>query len=156
MKRTLLAIAMLLVLPAAARAQSAEAEVMAVVDRLFDAMRARDTATMRSLFTPDARLIRGRVADGKTTLEVTAMSDFIENIAGAPPGLLLDEKLYAPEVRIDGNLATVWTFYTFHAGDRFSHCGVDAIQMIRFDDSWKMVHLADTARRENCDPPAGG
>jgi hypothetical protein len=31
--------------------------VLATVQRLFEAMRARDTATMRSLFAPGARLV---------------------------------------------------------------------------------------------------
>jgi len=51
--------------PAAARAQTDERrEVLAVVQRLFDAMRTRDSATMRSVFDPAGRLVSIRVRQG--------------------------------------------------------------------------------------------
>jgi hypothetical protein len=151
---TFVVVAAALLVPAAARAQagSEEAEVMAVVEKLFDAMRARDTTAMRSVFVPGARLVRGSTATGETTVDMTDIGDFITSIANAPPGLLIDERIYDHEVRIDGNLATVWVHYTLYLGDRLSHCGVDAVQLLRLSDGWKMVNLADTMRRENCDP----
>ena len=36
-----------------------------------------------------------------------------------------------PEVRIDGPVAQVWTYYTFRSGTTFSHCGTDAVSLIR-------------------------
>lgn len=155
--RTFVVVVATLLVPAAAQAQagSEEAEVMAVIEELFDAMRARDTTAMRSLFAPEARLVRGSTANGETTVNVTDVGDFITSIANAPPGLLIDERIYDPEVRIDGNLATVWVHYTLYLGDRLSHCGVDAVQLLRLSDGWKMVNLADTMRREDCDPANG-
>ena len=48
--------------PAAAGAQTDERrEVLAVVQRLFDAMRTRDSAAMRSVFDPAGRLVSIRV-----------------------------------------------------------------------------------------------
>src|SRR5256885_3716182 len=39
------------------------------------------------------------------------------------------ERMWNPEVRIDGGIATLWTPYDFHVGPRFSHCGYDAFQL---------------------------
>jgi hypothetical protein len=61
-----------------------------------------------------------------------------------------NERMFAPEVRIDGSLATVWTEYDFHLGTQFSHCGVDAFQLLKTSAGWKIVALSDTARREGC------
>jgi hypothetical protein len=44
----------------------------------------------------------------------------------------------------------VWTRYAFYAGEQFSHCGVDAIQLGWTVDGWRIVALADTRRREGC------
>lgn len=144
--------------PSALNAQQSdprEAAVIAVFQKLFDGMRTRDTTMMRSVFDPGAKLVRGSTRDGRTVVQTTSIDQFIASIGRAPAGDQLIERVYAPEVRIDGNLATIWTFYTFHVGDRFSHCGIDAAQLLETDQGWKIVHLADTARRENCDPPGG-
>jgi hypothetical protein len=66
--------------------------------------------------------------------------------------LLLDEVLHDVEVRVDGPLATVWTYYDFFAGGEFSHCGYDAMQLLKVRGDWKIVALADTRRTEGCRP----
>lgn len=145
-----LVLAGVLLAPLPARAQSAEAEVVAVVERLFDGMRARDTTLMRSTFDASARLY-GLTRDGE--IRVTPIDAFLGSIASGDTSVVLDEKIYAPEVRIDGNLASVWTFYTLHVGERFSHCGIDALILYRGNNGWKIVSLGDTRRTEGCDPP---
>ena len=71
-------------------------------------------------------------------------------MASAPPGLVLDERLYHPQVRVSDGLAQVWVEYDFYAGERFSHCGVDSLVLARSADGWRIVHVADTRRREGC------
>lgn len=134
--------------PASVAPSTAEEQaVLAVVDQLFDGMRARDTASMSAVFAPEARFY-GIGRDGQVT--VTLPSDFMAGISRAPEGVLLDEVLHEPEVRVDGPLATVWTYYDFIAGGEFSHCGYDAMQLLRTSGGWKIVALADTRRREGC------
>lgn len=126
---------------------SEEQAVRAVVDRLFDGMRSRDTTAIRSTFAEEAQFYSlGR--DGG--VEITTPTEFITSISKAPPELVLDEVLHDVEVRIDGPLAVVWTYYDFFAGDRFSHCGYDAMQMLKVGGEWKIVALSDTRRREGC------
>lgn len=157
MRRPVLRILFALLLPSLfapvpARAQDAEREqVIAVVERLFEGMRTRDTTMMRSTFAPGAHLY-GVAQDG--TLRAMSPDGFIASIGGRQ-GAPVDERVFAPQVRIDGNLATVWTFYTLHVGEEFSHCGVDAFLMYRMADGWKIAALGDTRRRENCEPPGG-
>ena len=130
---------------------AARAEVVSVVEKLFDGMRARDTVAIRSVFDPSARLVNASGRGGGVS--VTTVDQFVISIGRAPDGVELIERIYAPEVRIDSNLASVWTFYTFHRGEQFSHCGIDAIQLLRTAGAWKIVHIADTRRTERCEPP---
>lgn len=136
-----------------ARALAAQATeeqaVMAVVTRLFDGMRARDTAIMRSTFAPGTRLLRAGVRQGELGVAPTAADEFIR-IVGSATGPVWDERIHGAEIRIDGTLASVWTAYEFYLGDKFSHCGVDAFHLARFRDGWKIIGLADTQRREGC------
>ena len=56
--------------------------------------------------------------------------------------------------RIDDDLAQVWTDYAFYAGEKFSHCGIDAFQLIRGSDGrWRIINLIDTRRQEPCERP---
>jgi hypothetical protein len=127
-----------------------ERAVLAVLTRLFDAMRARDTAAMRATFAPGASLASSSERDGRPVVQHDSLGRFLASIAAAPPGLLLDERLHGPQVRVSDGLATVWVEYDFYAGERFSHCGIDAVHLGRTADGWRIVHLMDTRRRTGC------
>ena len=124
------------------------AAVTGVVTRLFDAMRARDTTTMRALFVPNASMQSLR--DSAVTFD--KIDGWIAGVARAPQGVVLDERLGPQQVRIDGNLATVWVDYWFFVGPRFSHCGVDAFQLARINGTWKIFSVVDTRRTTGCGP----
>lgn len=128
---------------------SAEKEALAVVVRLFDGMRDRDRATLESVFHESARLMSAGERDGVPGVGETPIPRFIESIVGSE-GPLLDERLYNPEVRVDGNLATVWVEYDFYRGEDFSHCGYDAFQLAMTPEGWKIIQITDTRRREGC------
>jgi Putative lumazine-binding len=124
--------------------------IVAVITKLFNGMRARDTAAMRGLFHEAAVLRSASVRQGQNTIEADAIGDWFGSVVGAPADLLLDERLGPPEVRVDGNLAGVWVYYEFYAGDRFSHCGVDAFHLGRAADGWKIMTVSDSRRRQGC------
>ena len=136
--RVAVALVALSVLPRPAAAQGAgatstdSARIHAVVVQLFDAMRARDTA-----------VVFDRV-DG-----------WVTSIGRAPQGVLLDERLGAPTIQIDGPLATVWVPYWFFVGPRFSHCGVDAFQLVQGAGRWRIFSIVDTRRTTGCGEPPG-
>ncbi|MEZ4414365.1 MAG: nuclear transport factor 2 family protein [Gemmatimonadota bacterium] len=138
-----------------ALAQDAEhAPVMAAVEGMFDAMRAKDGDALRGLFLEGARLVStSRTPDGEPRSRIIALDDFASNIAGAT--VYIDEQIWDEEVRVDDNLATVWVKYALFVDQQFSHCGVDAFQLFRTAEGWKIVQVADTQRRQDCwMPPA--
>lgn len=140
--------------PSPVHAQSTEDEVVAVVVKLFDAMRARDSAMARSVFHPDARLVSTGARDGRPVVDMNGIEGFIEAIgSGDEPW---NEEIYDVEVRIDDGLASVWNGYDLFVGDRFSHCGVDAFHLARTADGWKIIQVADTRRQEGCDAASSG
>jgi hypothetical protein len=138
--------------PAPAVAQSSdERDVVATVQKLFDAMRARDTATMRSLFVPDARLFGMRTRQNGETMVQSITADEFASVVARDTRASWIERAFDPEVRVRGTLATVWAEYDFHFGTQFSHCGVDAVQLLKTPDrGWQIVSIADTFERQGC------
>lgn len=147
--RPLLAAAMLLAAgsaPLAAQA-SQEQEVRAVIDRLFNGMRAADSAAVRATFHPEARLQTTAVRDGQPVLRTDSLAKFLRAV-GTPRTSVWDERIANVEIRADGELASAWMDYAFYVGDRFSHCGVNAFQFARTPAGWQIIQIADTRRRE--------
>src|SRR5262249_30857905 len=134
---------LLLALVAAAapvlRAQAApdadRAAALAVVRRLFDGMRAGDSAMVRGVVHPKAQRSSAGVRDGKYVVQVDSIGGFLRGV-GAPHTYVWDERTRNEVVHLDGPLAVVWAEYTFYAGDKLSHCGVDAFQIARTDAGW--------------------
>ena len=128
---------------------------LATVHRLFDGMRAGDSTVIRAVFHPSAYLATALQSGTGPVLQVDTLEAFIRAV-GTPHDEVWDERVFREEVRIDGPLATVWTEYSFYAGTRFSHCGVDAFQLARTADGWRIIVLTDTRRREGCRDGGGG
>jgi hypothetical protein len=146
-----------LVFAAPLHAQDADrTAVLAVVNNVFTAMRTRDTALLRQLFDTSARLVGVSTRGGSPSLSLTPAARFGAAFASAPAGNVWNERIYDPEVRIDGGVAQVWAYYTFHMNDKFSHCGVDAFMLLKVGSEWKITQLADSRRTEGCthtEPP---
>lgn len=127
---------------------AAEREVLAAVTALFSAMRDKDTVAVRNLLHPDARLFVASGQEGGGPLRNTSAEEFIATVG--TPGQVFDERHRDPEVRVDGNLATVWTYYDFFLSGEFSHCGIDAFNFAKTGDGWKVLQIAYTTRQDGC------
>ena len=137
-------------LPRNGAAQATDREaILATVQKVFDAMRTRDTALLSQAFDSTARLV-GVSTRGTPAVSLTMPSQFGAAIARAPAGDVWNERIYDPEVRIDGNVAQVWAYYTFHRNTTFNHCGVDAFMLVKVGNAWKITQLADSRRTEGC------
>jgi hypothetical protein len=136
---------------AQAPSSTEEREVLAVVQRMFDGMRTKDSALMRSAFDPSARLLgmRPGPGGGPPVVQVLTGDAFVNAMFNDRRGPWI-ERAWEPQVRISGTLATVWADYDFHFGTAFSHCGVDAVQLLKTAAGWKIVSIADTYVKEGC------
>ena len=129
-------------------AQSPEDEVRAVIDQLFDGMRAGDSTMVRAVFYDEA--LMGRATEQGFGAGPT---DRFINAIGTPHDQVWDEKIWDVTIFVDQRLATAWMEYAFYLGDDLHHCGVNSMQLYRADDGWKIAYLADTDRGMDCDIP---
>jgi hypothetical protein len=126
-----------------------EKAIKTTVQLLFDGMRTGDSAMVRQAFHPDARLVTSYMNREKIPqLETTSLQEFLEAV-GSPHDIVWDEQLISQELKIDRTMAQIWAPYRFFAGTTFSHCGVNAIQLVKTDQGWKILYITDT-RSTDC------
>ena len=128
--------------------------VESTVKTLFNSMWAADTVMARSVITPNFRVIVLVENPAKqTNTRETSAKQFLAQIAAKPPQTL-DERYWADQVQIDGDLASFWCQYAFFNAGKFSHCGTDVFQLYHSPQGWKIVNLAYNIQREGCDMKA--
>lgn len=132
---------------------STQQEVLSVVLTLFDGMREADSSKVHSVFGSDPQLYTSLTnREGEPVLHKDELQKFLDAV-GTPHDQVWDEPIWNVKINIDGNLASIWTDYAFYAGENFSHCGVDAFMLNKEVDGWKIFHLTDTRRRNDCNVP---
>lgn len=130
--------------------QTDQEGIKQTINTLFDAMRKGDSTLLRSTFAKD--IVFQSIAnkkDGSVTLVTEKANDFIKQI-GTPHKEVYDEQIVYNDIKIDGELASVWAPYKFYLGKTFSHCGVDVFQLMKTKDGWKIIYIVDTRRKDNC------
>jgi cytosine/adenosine deaminase-related metal-dependent hydrolase len=132
-------------------------EAAAVVEKLFEVMRAKNADAIRGVFQPNGQLTAlDKPRDGKgfsTTRNFTADA-FAKMISESKaPGEFI-EKMPEKQVTIYGDAAVVTGRYTFHVGDKFSHCGVNAFHLVRTEGVWRIANGTSTLEVAGCDAKA--
>jgi hypothetical protein len=140
---------LLLIFPFFAQSQKAEKEeVRKVIDQLFDGMKKGDSSQVRKTLLPNATLNTSFVnSKGEAKLHQDSIISFL-NAIGTPHKETWDERLLSCEIKIDDNLATVWTKYAFYVDNVYSHEGVNAFQLVKINGAWKILIITDTRRKK--------
>ncbi|MCE7054105.1 nuclear transport factor 2 family protein [Algoriphagus sp. AGSA1] len=130
--------------------QSEEAAVKAVIELLFDGMRAKNPDQIAAVFSEDA-IMQTIETNGRTgVVKAGSVADFVKGIGSLPDDAVLDERITDYQIAVDGPMAAVWTPYQFYFNDKFSHCGVNSFQLVKMASGWKIVYIIDTRRKEGC------
>lgn len=130
--------------------QTTEDSVKTAVNNLFIAMKAGDSSGIIKSFSETAVLQTiTKNKEGKTTVRDEKVNDFASFVAKEKVGSV-DERINFETVKIDGDLASVWTPYLFYYAGNFRHCGVNSFQLVRLNGEWKIQYLIDTRRKEPC------
>ncbi len=149
--KSLLLLCLLLLLSFVGLSQTEEAAVKIPIQQLFEGMKKSDSAMVHQTLLVNARLESiVKAKSGDISVRSDSFDGFLKSIGKATPGDL-DERLSGMQIRIDGDLATAWTPYKFYYKGNFSHCGVNAFQLIKTASGWKILSIIDTRRKETCE-----
>ena len=126
-----------------------EKDALAVVNTMFAEMANHNPPAIAALFTTEATLtaiIKNK--EGKSAVRVFTGESFSKNFAeNRGP---IKEDMYAPEIKVDGDLASVWGRYVFFVNGKISHCGVNAFHLVRSDVGWKIATASSTMDPQGC------
>ena len=118
-----------------------ERAVITAAQAVFDAMEALDPEAFRDSMVPGGFLL----AVGFETTRRSTRDEFATRLADQARPMY--ERMWDPEVRIDGPVATLWAAYDFYSAAEFSHCGTDAFQLVQTADGWKVVMISYTSQQ---------
>lgn len=147
---TLLLIAIATTPLAAAEAPDERSAVVAAVERFFHAMAAKDVEAARAVSVPEGRWFAVRAVEGRNTIR--SFSNAEDFAAWPTREAWYLERIWDAEVRVHGRLATLWSPYDFFLDGVFHHCGIDAVDLLRDDEGWKVIGGAYTMETEGCAP----
>lgn len=126
------------------------ASVRMAIDQLFTGMKNGDSSMVAEVFHPDIQMMSTfNDKEGNPKSHMGSAAEF-KTAVGTPHDQVWDERISNVHIQVDGNLAQAWMDYSFYLDDKFSHCGVNAIQLFKTENGWQMVHFADTRRRSDC------
>ena len=153
MRRILMAIAFsaALLTPLAAQNSKNSKPIFEIVDRLFAAMKAKDTGAIKDVCITNASFIAIDPPRGESTSSTTrifSVDAFAKLIADGTEEFI--ERMPNKHLKMSGNMAVVSGRYTFHTGKRFSHCGTNNFNLARTIEGWKIANVTYTLEQK-CD-----
>ncbi len=131
----------------AAQAPADREAVLTTVQAFFDTMTAKDVEGARKILMPQGRFHAVRMRDGN--IRSFSNEEYFADLQAAKQ--TMRERIWNPEVRVHGAIATVWTPYDFWIGGKYSHCGIDAFDLVKTDEGWKIAGGSYTLE-EKCEP----
>jgi tetratricopeptide (TPR) repeat protein len=123
--------------------------VLAAAQAVFDAIGSGDAELGAAVLTENATFTGTTETPDGVTHNAMGRDAFLEMIQGRTDML---ERMWEPTVMVHGTVAVVWTRYDFHIGGEFSHCGVDAFNLVRNDEGWRVASIVWTVERTGCAP----
>jgi uncharacterized protein YciI len=127
--------------------------IAATVLEFFRAMADADVeASRRVLLADGVRFATGLAADGPL-LRRESNEAYLDRL-GRPGGRVY-ERIHDVHVHVRGTVASAWAPYDFYVDGEFSHCGTNAMTLVRTAEGWRIASSAWTVEREGCLPASG-
>jgi len=135
--------------PSLSPAPDERAQVMAAVDRVFEAINSNDAEAFKAIMVPEGTNISLRYQpDGSAKLRVK--SNFQEIAEAGVEKRKFTERYWSPTLLIHNGIAAFWAHYSFDIDGKRSHCGVDQFDFVKIDGQWKLASSMWTVEPDGC------
>ena len=136
----------------AAQQKEEEKAIKNVIETFFEGLHKGDSTIMKKTLHKEIKIqTTATNPKGERLLKTEDRQQLLINIAKKKPTDVYLEKLLSYDIKVDGNLASVWTPYEFYYNGNFSHCGANSFQLFNNNATWEIIYLVDMRRRGNCD-----
>ena len=134
-----------------AQNKSVEKEIKKTITTFFEGLHQGDSTLLKTTIHKDLKTQTTFTnRKGVRILKTDSRENLLKAIASKKPSDVYFEKLLSYTIKVDGNLASVWTPYEFYLNGKFSHCGANSFQLFNNNGTWEIIYLVDMRRRQNC------
>lgn len=123
--------------------------VLEAVQVFFDTMTSKDVAGAREILVPQSRFQAVNLRGDTRPDRSFASEEYLADLQASKQ--VMRERIWNPDVRIHGRIATVWAPYDFWIDGKFSHCGIDAFDLVKTDKGWRIAGGVYTLESK-CEP----
>lgn len=128
-----------------------EEAALAAANRFLATLSSKDAEAYAAATIPQGRGTGTEIRpDGSRVFFSYTFEQLVKALPTAIPDGAV-EALVDPMVRVDGDIAMVWSDYTFTIDGKLSHCGTDHFDLIRRDGEWLVFNLTWTTRHDGCE-----
>lgn len=124
-------------------------DAVLAIEKLFAAMKASDSAAVRTAFAPIGRVVGMPPAGATNAPNVLTVDAFVAFSARNAPGSW-DERIVGSMAHMDGTMATVWFDYEIYRNATLAQCGKNSVQLQRTGDRWLIQSMVFTAQTTGC------
>lgn len=134
-----------------AQENTEEKTVKKVINTFFEGLHNGNSVLMETTLHKDIKIqTTGNSKEGISFLKTDSREKLLNTVANKKPDHVYLEKLISFTIKIDENLASVWTPYEFYFNGKLSHCGANSFQLFKENNIWKIIYLADSRKTQNC------
>ncbi|MGB5698646.1 nuclear transport factor 2 family protein [Muriicola sp.] len=131
--------------------ETEELKVENAIKTFFQGFHRQDSTAIRAAANGAIRMQTiGKNKQGEDSVRTVLFDDFIRSIVKIPDSVHFEERILSYNIQVDGSMAHAWTPYEFWFNEKFSHCGVNSFQLFKEGDTWKILSIMDTRRKEGC------
>jgi hypothetical protein len=138
----------------ATQGNSDRESIMKTVQAFFDTMTAHDIEGARKVLQPQGRFHAMSMKDGKPDVRAFSNEEYFATLQERSKDKM-QERIWNPDVRINGLTASVIAPYDFWINGKFSHCGVDTFDLIKTEEGWKIAGGVYTVESKCAPSPLG-
>jgi hypothetical protein len=122
-----------------------EQQIKRVINQFFESLEKKDTllSTMN-----EAQIWRRYNNENPVRIDVRYSKDYLPKMHDLPK---LKEVALDFEITQRNSIAMAWVPYEFWNEDKFSHCGIDVFTLFEINGEWKVMSIAYTVEKENCE-----
>jgi hypothetical protein len=118
-----------------------EQAVLDLFHAFLRGMEQRQPESLRDMIMPEG--MATRISKGEVQrLTLAGLLDIFPTEGTS----VLEERIYDPLVRTDGDIGIIWCAYDFRVDGRITHSGTNIINLAHIDGRWMISGVSDSAR----------
>ncbi len=130
---------------------SEKVAIKKVIETFFEGLHTGDSSIVSKTLNKNIKIQTTFTnKEGLKILKDQTKEELLKGIASKKKEDIYFEKLLSYDIKIDGNLASVWTPYEFYYNNNFSHCGANSFQMFNNNGKWEIIFIVDMRKRVGC------